>query len=842
MSSKTGKSYRIHLFCAILVIAFLLCVPLISAWSSLDGGRARASEANSEIKADPLRRLPASPEEANKRLQEQKIGWPAELGGEGDRSADAVSAGVRVSIPYDTVTGRTTHASTDVQVVLTQGMQTYTVNTTTNASRFFEADLADATPGPGDIKSGDTVTVTDSGGGAPVVVNCTLTCAMDAPNDVVSGTALAGRSVDVYIRTPSTYYGDIPPGVAHKKDTGTPWDVDFTGTLKLRYGDAAFVYSTDTRGNIVMNVANDGGTLVVYPQYDDVMGYYLPGQLLTVKAAGISGNNVDAGTAGDGFFDAWFYKKYNIVPPDLVTCQMGATNRSIMVANVSARCDPATNHVTGSGPANRVMRLTMSPYSNPVTYQVTINANGNFNIDLGTRYTATGSDVYNIAWYDADCDCVVYEFQAFSWYLAEGYTGTTSGGGYFDTYVLLQNPGSLDAPFTMTFQVQNGTAAAVAGTVLANSRMTVHLDELPGLSEASVSTKVTSTTGAPLNAERAMYFKYVGDPGGHDSIGTLTPCYIWYLAEGYTGAGFDTWVLVQNPGTTAANVTLKFQLDSGTAPDKVISLPAGTRQSVYLNDLPGLSAGVSVSTKVTSDVRVVVERAMYFRYSGKRGGHDSIGVNLPRKTWHMAEGYTGAGFDTWVLVQNPTTKNATVTMQFQLDSGTAPDKVISLPAGTRQQVRLNELPGLSAGVSVSTKVTSDVDVVAERAMYFLYDGKDGGHCSKAAEEPSTNWYLPEGYTGAGFDTWVLVQNPGSESATVTLKFQVENGSAPNKVISLPAGTRQQVHLNELEGLSDGVSVSTEVVSTVPVVAERSMYFNYGGILGGHNSVGIPFTP
>ncbi|NPV60687.1 MAG: hypothetical protein HPY75_13650 [Actinobacteria bacterium] len=51
----------------------------------------------------------------------------------------------------------------------------------------------------------------------------------------------------------------------------------------------------------------------------------------------------------------------------------------------------------------------------------------------------------------------------------------------------------------------------------------------------------------------------------------------------------------------------------------------------------------------------------------------------------------------------------------------------------------------------------------------------------------TTWYLAEGYTGGDFDTWVLVQNPGSEDARVTLSFQLPPGkSAPDKEIVLPA--------------------------------------------------------
>jgi len=99
----------------------------------------------------------------------------------------------------------------------------------------------------------------------------------------------------------------------------------------------------------------------------------------------------------------------------------------------------------------------------------------------------------------------------------------------------------------------------------------------------------------------------------------------WYLAEGYTGGEFDTWVLIQNPGTAPATVTLDFQVQGGAAPPfGPFILPAGERQSINLDILTGLS-DAQVSTRVTSDQPVVAERAMYFTYDGKSGGHDSVG-------------------------------------------------------------------------------------------------------------------------------------------------------------------------------------------------------------------------
>lgn len=255
MGSATRKSYRIHLCCSILVVAFLFSVPIIAATSGTHG----AAGASTGITADPLHRLPASTVEAHQRLLEsRKVGWPDEGG---DLSASSVSNGVHVSIPHDTVEGYTTHANSNMQVKLIRGAVTVqTVTVKTNPQKLFAANLS-----AGNIRSGDKVKVTDMVSGAPVQINCTLTGSMNLGANKVTGTAPSGNKIDVYIKAPSTYYGDVPPGVAHKTSKGPNWSAKFSGALALRRGDVANVFSTDAKGNKVLDIVNSGGSLVVSP-------------------------------------------------------------------------------------------------------------------------------------------------------------------------------------------------------------------------------------------------------------------------------------------------------------------------------------------------------------------------------------------------------------------------------------------------------------------------------------------------------------------------------------------------------------------------------------------------
>jgi hypothetical protein len=103
---------------------------------------------------------------------------------------------------------------------------------------------------------------------------------------------------------------------------------------------------------------------------------------------------------------------------------------------------------------------------------------------------------------------------------------------------------------------------------------------------------------------------------------------VWNLAEGFTAFGYQTWVVISNPGTESASVTARLMLQSGDNIVENYVLGPKTRRTVYLNDVvsshfPG-TPGTSVSTQVSSDKPIVVERTM--KFDSGRGMHQAMGV------------------------------------------------------------------------------------------------------------------------------------------------------------------------------------------------------------------------
>ena len=416
--------------------------------------------------------------------------------------------------------------------------------------------------------------------------------------------------------------------------------------------------------------------------------------------------------------------------------------------------------------------------------------------------------------------CQVWSFKSStSWYLAEG---ATAGG--FETWVLVQNANPDPANVTISFQTGTGYQAGPSDTIPGNSRRSYLVNNY--VNTFDVSTKVKANKD--VICERSVYWTPPGSTVrivGHDSIGVVNPSSSWYLAEGATAGGFETWVLVQNPNPDTVNVDLRFQTDAGQVQGPQESLPAYTRKSYPVNNYVN---SFNVSTMVNSYMGdVICERAVYYTppgYPVREVGHDSIGVVSPSSTWYLAEGATAGGFETWVLAQNPNSVPVSIDVKFQTDAGQIQGPVDTIPARSRKSYLANNW---TSTYDVSTKVSSTGGgVVCERAVYETPEGlgfRILGHDSVGTTVSGLEWYMPEGATAGGFETWVLVQNPNATPVNIDMKFQTGAGQVQGPVDTVPARSRKTYLVNNWTSTFD---VSTKVTSTSGggIICERAVYW------------------
>ena len=401
-----------------------------------------------------------------------------------------------------------------------------------------------------------------------------------------------------------------------------------------------------------------------------------------------------------------------------------------------------------------------------------------------------------------------------TWYLAEG---STAYG--FEEYVLIQNPGDAQANCEITFMTPEGALSPYPVAVPPDSRVTVTAGDI--VPDTDVSTEITSDQD--IICERSMYWGNRLE--GTDCIGVQSPSYAWYLAEGTTDYGFDTFLLIQNPSNRTAVVNVTYMTPGGPVEKSPIGIPANSRYSINVaDDLPG----EEMSFEVVSNRRVIAERSMY--WDGKRGGHDSIGTNSPARDWYLGEGSTDWGYDEYILLENPGDVAASVDITYMTPEGPEPQPAVSVPAGSRVTVHVNDdLPGQDA----SAQVTADRGIVVERSMYWKNGTGKGGHCAIATPQPRQQCFLAEGSTDWGFDEWILVQNPNDTQANVGIEYMTSVGLMGRDGFTLDAGSRISIHVN-----SDipPIDTSAYVFSNLPIIAERSMYWNSRG--AGHVSQGL----
>ncbi|WP_287154022.1 PQQ-binding-like beta-propeller repeat protein [Candidatus Solincola tengchongensis] len=236
---------------------------------------------------------------------------------------------------------------------------------------------------------------------------------------------------------------------------------------------------------------------------------------------------------------------------------------------------------------------------------------------------------------------------------------------------------------------------------------------------------------------------------------------------------------------------------------------------------------------------VVVDGVVYTTADGRLYAYQEY---VPTEfDWYFAEGYTGDGFDEFLCLANPGTTpddDAWVNLTYVFNGDRPPEtRAFEVPAGTRSTVYVNGDAG--EGMEVSVKVVSDKPLVAERPMYFDYHGTSGrnwtgGHCVVGADAPSKKWYFAEGYTGEGFEEYLTLANMNDGEALVEVTY-LYNGEDPvTKPYTLDAYSRRTLNVNQEAGA--GKELGIEVSSSLPILAERPVYFDYAGKWSGGSCV------
>ena len=460
----------------------------------------------------------------------------------------------------------------------------------------------------------------------------------------------------------------------------------------------------------------------------------------------------------------------------------------------------------------------------------------------GASGDGDGDGITNIDEYNAGSSPSVS-----SYYLAEGATISP-----FSTRIALLNPGTTSAIVNVSFMVKGQTTPVAMSpfSLAAGTRTTIDPATDGGLGAAEFSTLVTSSE--PIVVDRTMRWSSASGEGAHAETAVSGPGTRWFLAEGATLAGFQLFYLVQNPGSTAAAVTVRYLRNDGQVFTKLYAVPANARYNIWVNaeaagdaTLAGL-ASAEFSADITSTQPVIVERAMY-RDIQLGGGHNSAGVTSPQLSWFLAEGATGSFFDLFVLIANPNASAARVSARYLTTGGSVYTKTYTVPAYSRTTIWVDaesvtevatgttSQPFLTTG-AVSTTLTSipytsestlvaAQPIVVERAMWWR-NGSGGAldasgwyeaHNSPGSVETGTKWGMADGEVGNAsgptsfprWETYVAVANTSVWAGRAQVTVCFEDGTSSSRLYELPPNSRVTVPIGSADLTDPGSGISPE---------------------------------
>ena len=509
-------------------------------------------------------------------------------------------------------------------------------------------------------------------------------------------------------------------------------------------------------------------------------------------------------------------------------------------------------------------------------HDVTIAGNNDLKSLQGGKYPtttafdmATGLGSYNAA--NLASDLVALGSQrtptpaSATWYFAEG-----SVGGGFQEYITLQNPAATaTANVTITYLLQNHTPPTVTVTksVLASSRLTVNVNQDLGTSPSgahiSLSAIVKVTSGPNIVAERPMYLNSTSlhVKSGTDVVGATNPGQNYYFSEADStqqgSSNYSTFVTMLNPSaSTTAHVTVTYYTGtcSTTCLTDVVALGPMQRATVTPSD-KGLHQKLAIA--VASDSSIVVERPMYFTANipaaggTTTGAASEVGATAPGDDWLFAEGYTGTDFQEYLELANFGASPATATVKLEYTNGTFQTVLVTVPANGHTEFDVNNAnlhPNCGSSCTVTTSVSAEVTtsastpIVADRLMYFHYSGKlSGGTDIVGQPAPAKSIFaFAEGYTAGTFSEYLTLQNPTNNDETVSVTLFTAHQLVFEQQTTVKAHSRSTLNINALLNPmgGDGVSLTVEAIgSGALIVAERPMYFNYGGDTGGTDIIG-----
>jgi len=234
------------------------------------------------------------------------------------------------------------------------------------------------------------------------------------------------------------------------------------------------------------------------------------------------------------------------------------------------------------------------------------------------------------------------------------------------------------------------------------------------------------------------------------------------------------------------------------------------------------------------------------------GAATVVGTPSPEKDWLFAEGYTGPNFHEYLVLANfdpSVTANVTVILEYS--NGQVNPTTVAVPPRSQYFFDVNAASASfpQSTTELSTEITSDAPIVAQRQEYFRFNQSVPGGTDVIGEPgpAKTSYSFAEGYTASGFSEFLTLQNPNTTSENVAVTLYLAHSITARQTVTVGPRTRVTLNINSIvvpiaqSNRSAGYEVSLSVqAESGTIVAERPMYFNYrnNSAWGGTDVVGF----
>ena len=250
-----------------------------------------------------------------------------------------------------------------------------------------------------------------------------------------------------------------------------------------------------------------------------------------------------------------------------------------------------------------------------------------------------------------------------------------------------------------------------------------------------------------------------------------------------------------------------------------------------------------------------------------QGGSSVQGV-APATSWYYADGNTGssnAPSQEYLILANPDVNRsgtaASVTITYALANGTTQNVNVSVPAKSQVIEHVNSDIGTGSLVAMQVVSTNGIAIVTERQQFFSYPALTPSPTGVevVGATPGTNglpnvYSFAEGHLGNSFSEYITLFNPNPTAISVAVTYFVTRGAShflAQQTVHIGSMSVAQVSGNGFlfvpANASGPVPEDTSIVvqslpgnggtgPVLPVVAERSLYFNFLGSIPGCTSV------